>query len=65
MIVHIIDEKLRNDISVVLNVVGPDRNKLEITIDQQRPPCADMTMVGKYTVDLPPEVKPEDYPAWG
>lgn len=41
MIANIIDPELRDDISVTLKVVGPNRDQLEITIDQQRPPCAE------------------------
>lgn len=65
MIANIIDPELRDDISVTLKVVGPNRDQLEITIDQQRPPCADFTQVGKYSAQLPEEVTSDDYPKWG
>lgn len=61
MIIRIEDDNVRNDISIYVSVSGVDKDKLEITIDQQVPPCGDMKQVSYHILDLPSETNPKDF----
>lgn len=62
MIARLINPEEREDIAINLEVLkGDDHDSVVITIDQQKPPCADCEQVGRYVLDLPQETKRSDY----
>ena len=56
MIVHY-DKEERKDL--VFTIKEVENNKIEIIIDQQRPPCGDFKQIGHYAVPVPEELTEE------
>lgn len=53
MVVHF-DKDKRKDL--VFTILEAANGRIEILIDQQRPPCGDFVNVGQYSVPVPKEL---------
>lgn len=56
MIARLMNPEERKDIAINLEVLkGDDHDSVVITIDQQKPPCADCKQTNYYILEVPAE----------
>lgn len=55
MIVHITNPEVRKDLVMTVTVSGSYNDRIEISIDQQQPPCGDFKQTNYYILEVPAE----------